>query len=80
MVEIAEFEVVAAETKSNEQIKRLEKRISDLESQPAIPRPESGKMAQQEQRIENQERYVLDRVSKGKKRRAKLAEELGEIQ
>ena len=82
MAEIVEYETIAAEQKSEEQLRELERRVLRLEAQPAVPEPERGKMQSEVELVEQEAKanraYVNERVSKANQRRAQLAEDLPE--
>ena len=83
MAEIVEYETIAAEQKSEEQLRKLESRILHLEAQRRVPEPQRGKMQSEVQLVEEEAKanraYLNDRVSKENKRRAKLDADLEKL-
>ena len=70
MAEIVTYETVAAETQSAEQIRRLEQRLIGLERELSeTKRREDEPNAEVVQKLEAQDAYVDERVSKANRRR-----------
>ena len=79
MAEIVEYETIAAEQKSEEQLRELESRILYLEAQRRVPEPAKVKVEVVEQEAKANRAYVNERVSKANQRRAKLGADLEKL-
>ena len=83
MAEIVEYETIAAEQKSEEQLRKLESRILHLEAQRRVSEPQRGKMQSEVELVEQEAKanraYVNERVSKASQRRAKLLKDLEQV-